>query len=204
MFKWLCFGLGVIFVVVSLWMLNDIRLTVRGTASNIDSAREMVNESLPPIVAKTRESADVIAANLPEVVGRTRTTTEVLAELATDIRQLKNLAGASENPRDKNLIAYTDDVLKTIEKAGGVIGVSKNIGRGLKNTVPVKEWVTGARKEALILTLIVRSKKEMVSRLATTNLGFNWWIEPPNRNPERLLDWLKHNHPDTRDLDWGS
>ena len=35
------------------------------------------------------------------------------AELATDIRQLKTLAGASDNPRDKNLIAYTDDVLKT-------------------------------------------------------------------------------------------
>jgi hypothetical protein len=202
MFKWLCFGLGVVFVVVSLWMLNDIRLKVRETAQKIDTAGEMVNESLPPIVAKTRESADVVAANLPEVVGRTRTTTEVLAELASDIRQLKNLAGASDSPRDKNLVAYADDLLKTVEKAGGVIGVSKNVGRGLKNTVPVKEWVTGARREALLLMLLVRSKKEMATRLATTNLGFNWWIETPGRAPEKLVDWMKANHPETRDLDW--
>ncbi|MGL4550562.1 MAG: hypothetical protein ACRC33_05200 [Gemmataceae bacterium] len=202
MFKWLCFGLGVVFVAVSLWILNDIRLTVRSTAWQIHSAGTMVSESLPPIVAKTRESADVIAENLPEVVGRTRMTTEVLAELAKDIRQLKDLAGGSANPRDKNLVAYTDGMLKAVELAGGVVGVSKTIGRGLKNTVPVKEWASGARKEALVLMLLVRSKKEMAARLATTNLGFNWWIEPPGRAPERLIDWLKANHPETRELDW--
>lgn len=202
MFKWTCLALAAVFVVVSLWMLNDIRLTVRATGGEIFLVGQTVNDSLPPLVAKTRESADLIGEHLPEVVGRTRVTMEVLAELAKDIRQLKELAGLSNGPRDSNLVSYTDGLLKAIENTGGSIGVSKTIGRGLKNTTPAKEWVSGARKEALVLMLLVRSRKEMASRLATTNLGFHWWIEIPGRAPERLIDWMKSNHPESKTLDW--
>lgn len=202
MFKWACFGLGVLFVVASLAILNDIRLQVRASARPIAEVGEVIENNLPPLVETTRKNAELIAENLPEVVDRTRSAAEVLGELAEDIRQLKELAGLTQNPRDKNLIAYADGALSAIEAAGGVIGVSKNVGSGIKNTVPVKEWISGARKEALFLTLLVRSKKEMANRLAKTKLGFHWWIQPPGKEPMRLIEWLRANHPETGQLDW--
>lgn len=202
MFKWLCFGLAVVFVTAILVMVNDIRVQVHRSAQVVLAAERSITDNLPVIVEKTRTTADTISGSLPEVVERVQTATEVMAELAEDIRQLKELAGLSHNPRDKNLIAYADDVLKTIEATGGVIGVHNNIRAGLKNTKPVKDWVSGARKEALFLTLLVSTKKDMARRLAKTKLGFNWYIQPPGKSPKPLLDWLKANHPETKQLDW--
>lgn len=202
MFKWACFGLASFFVLGCLAILNDIRLQVRASSRPIVEVGELLETHLPPLVETTRQNADRIATHLPEVVDRTRSAAEVLGELAEDIRQLKELAGLTQNPRDKNLIAYTDSLLKRIEAAGGVIGVSKNVGGGIKNTVPVTEWLSGARKEALFLTLLVRSKKEMAQRLCRTKLGFHWWIQPPGQEPTRLVDWLRANHPETGQLDW--
>jgi hypothetical protein len=202
MFKWYCLGLGALFVVGALWMLNDIRLQVRATTQPIGEVAEIVRENMPPLVETTRQNADIIAESLPEVVDRTHTAAEELGELAEDIRQLKELAGLTQNPRDKNLVAYADSLLARIEETGGVVGVSKNLGPGLKNTAPVKEWVNGARKEALFLTLLVRSKKEMATRLARTKLGFHWWIQEPNKEPVRLIEWLREQHPETKQLDW--
>ncbi|MFQ3593680.1 MAG: hypothetical protein SNJ82_10935 [Gemmataceae bacterium] len=202
MLKWAYFGLTSLFVIATLVMLNDMRLQVRASARPLAQVGELLEANLPSLVETTRQNADLIADHLPEVVERTRSAAEVLGELAEDIRQLKELAGLTQNPRDKNLIAYADSVLNCIESAGGVIGVSKNVGGGIKNTAPVKEWISSARKEALFLTLLVRSKKEMATRLTRTKLGFHWWIQPPGQGPMRLIEWLRAHHPETGQLDW--
>src|SRR5262249_44371972 len=141
MFKWLCLAVTVIFLVVLGWMVNDIRLQVRQASQMIQDTGQMVNEHLPIIVEKSRTSTDLVAEHLPAIIETTRTTTETLAELAEDIRQLKELLGVAHTARDQNLVAFADSVLKSIEAAGGTIGLKKSLGGGgLKHPLPAKEW----------------------------------------------------------------
>src|SRR5262249_49336432 len=150
-----------------------------------------INENLPAIVDKTKKTTDTLAEHLPEIVEKTRATTETLAELAEDIRQLKELAGVTSSVRDKNLVAYATSVLDTIEASGGSIGVKKTLGKGLKSPVPAKEWVVGARKEALFLTVLASSKKDFVTRLTRNKFHFPWYIQLADTEPVTLADWLK-------------
>jgi hypothetical protein len=201
MFKWTCLAVAVVFLAVLGWLVNDIRLEVRRSAQMVHSAGATVNQQLPAIVDKTRQTTDTLAERLPEIVDKVRTTTETLAELAEDIRQLKELAGVTNVPRDKNLVAYATSVLDFIEASGGTVGVKKTFGgSGLKNPTPAKEWTVGARKEAVLLTILVTSKTEFLTRLTRNKFRSPWYIEFADNDPLTLLDWLKANHPATREL----
>jgi hypothetical protein len=213
MFKWVCLGVAVVFLGVLGWMLNDIRLQVRHSAGIVETtgrsvhehlpviverslkATELLGRDLPVIVERVQKSTDVVAKDLPEIVERVHRATEVVAELSEDIRQLKELAGVTNTVRDKNLVAYTDSVLTLIENSGGTIGVKKTIGQGLKNTEPAREWVVGARKEALFLTLLVKSKKEMLKRLCRNKFGFAWYIQFGDKEPIPLAEWVETHLP---------
>lgn len=218
MFKWVCLGVAAVFLGLLTWMINDMRLQVRRSAELVTTAGQTINENLPAIVDRSRQTTDLVAKNLPkvldrvnevtgtvsenlpEIVDRVDRTTEVLAELSEDIRQLKELAGISSNKRDENLVTYANGLLRVIEKSGGQIGVKKVVGSGLKNTSSAQEWAVSARKEALFLTLLVKSRKEMLTRLGKTKLGLNWYMELPGKSPVPLIDWLKEHHPETKSL----
>ena len=201
MFKWLCLTVAVIFLVVLGWMVNDIRLQVRQSSQMVQDTGQTVNEHLPIIVEKSRTSTDIVAEHLPTIVEKTRTTTETLAELAEDVRQVKELLGVAHTARDQNLVAYADSVLKSIETSGGTIGLKKSLGgSGLKQSLPAKEWAVGARKEAVYLTVVTKSKKDLVTRLADNWLGSPWYIQIEGKEPVKLLDWLKVHHAATKEL----
>jgi hypothetical protein len=201
MFKWICLAVAVSALTVLAWLVNDVRLHIRQSSQVVHATGQTVNEHLPTIVDRTRRTTDTVAEHLPEIVAKARQSTETLAELAEDIRQLKELAGVSNTTRDKNLVAYADSVLDCIEASGGTIGLKKTFGgSGLRNTLPVKEWVVAARKEALFLTVVAKSKKELVTRLADSKFGSPWQIQVGGQEPVTLLDWLKANHAATKEL----
>jgi hypothetical protein len=201
MFKWICLIAAVIFLTVLAWLVNDVRLQIRQSSQVVHATGQTINEHLPTIVDKTRKTTDTLAEHLPEIVEKTRKSTETLAELAEDIRQLKELAGVTNTARDKNLVAYADSVLDGIETSGGTIGLKKTFGgSGLKNTLPAKEWVVAARREALFLTAVAKSKKELITRLAENKFGSPWYIQFGDKQPVTLLDWLKANDAATADL----
>lgn len=201
MFKWVALAVGALFLAAITWMVNDTRLEIRRSVQLLEDTTRTVQENLPAIVDRTRKTADTVAENLPEIMAKARKTSDTLAELAEDIRQLKELAGATSTVRDQNLVAYADGVLKSIESSGGTIGLKKTLGgRGLKNPLPAKEWASGARKEALFLTVVARSKKEMVTRLGKNLFGSHWYIQVGDAEPVTLLDWLTANHPPTREV----
>jgi hypothetical protein len=180
MFKWACLTVASIFLALLSWMLNDLRLEIRRSGEVLHEAGDTVNQALPAIVDKTR------------------LTTETLAELSEDIRQLKELAGVSASIRDKNLVAYATKVLQGIEESGGTIGLKKSLGgRGLKNPVPAKEWVAGARKEAIFLTVLANSKADFLTRLTRNTFHSPWYIQFSEAEPQPLLDWLKARYPPT-------
>lgn len=220
MFKWLCLGLAVGFLTLATWMLNDIRLEVRKSAEPVQKTAATLNENLPPIVERTRKTAEVVDKNLPEVVEKVRAgtetisanlpemvknihkTTETLAELSEDIRQLKELLGATNaNARDKTIVAYANSLLSAIEKSEGEIGNKKAVGTGLKNKISAAEWCVAARREATVLTIIVKSRKEMLERLGKTKFGFHWYIDIPGKGTQTLIDWAKANHAESKNLD---
>jgi hypothetical protein len=183
MFKWICLAVAIIFLTVSAWLVNDLRLEIHRSGQIVQTAGDTINEQLP------------------EIVDKARTTTETLADLAEDIRQLKELAGVSTQARDKNLVAYANSVLDSIETSGGTIGLKKGFSaKGLKNPVPAREWVVGARKEAVFLTILANSKAEFTTRLTRNKFHSPWYIQVGEQEPVTLLDWLKTHHPATRDL----
>lgn len=189
-FRWICLGVAVAFLAVIGWMVNDIRLQVRRTVQTVQTAGATINQELPSIVDKSKRTTDIVAEHLPEIVDKTRLTTETLAELSQDIRQLKELAGVSATARDQGLVAYADRLLDAIETSGGTIGLKKTFGQGLKNELPAKEWVVGARKEALVLTVLAKSKDELLKRLTHSKFGSDWYLQVADAEPVPLQDWL--------------
>lgn len=214
LFRWLCLGIAVLFLIVAGWMINDIRLHIRRSAEIVKRSGENINEHLPSIVQKSKQTTDLLSKNLPEVVDKVRRstetvsenlpevidrvdrTTEVVAELAEDIRQLKELAGLVSAKRDENLVAYANSVFRQIETAEGMIGNKKVLGKGIKNALPAKEWVVGRRKWALWWTVRAKSKKELLEMISK-----GWYMEFPDKEPIPLIDWLREKHAETKALE---
>jgi hypothetical protein len=197
LFKWSCLGLAVVACLVLGWMLNDLRLEARKSV-------ETLNEDLPEILAKTRQATATVNDNLPEIVEKTKLATETLAGLAEDVERLKHLAGVSGVPRDKSLVAYADSLLDTIEKSKGSIGLKPWLrGKELTGVVPAAEWVVGGRKEALFLVLVGRSRADILRGLTRNKFGSPWYIELEGKEPVTLLDWVKANHPESKDVNVG-
>lgn len=202
LFRWLCLGVAVVFLAIAGWMINDIRVQVRRSAERLPEAVEktrqtadVLSKHLPDVVDKTRQATDTLTEHLPEIVDRVDKTTEVVAELADDIKQLKELAGLGGTKRDENLVAYTNGVFKAIASSGGTVGAKKLVGSGLKSTQPAAKWVAGKRKWTTLMLLKFKSKKEVVTWLCK-----GWYIEFPNKEPMPLLQWLSEHHAETKGL----
>jgi hypothetical protein len=201
MFKWSCLAVAVVFLIVLAWMVNDVRLEIRRSTQLIQATGQTVNEQLPTIVDKTKMTTDTLTEHLPEIVEKTRTTVDTVSELAGDIHQLRELLVGTHAPKDTNLVTYANSVLKSIEASEGKIGLKKlPPGKGLKNPLPAREWAAGARLEAVFLTIVVKSKKELVTRLGKNKFGFHWYMEVGGSEAITLLDWLKENHAETKDV----
>ena len=158
------------------WMLNDLRVELKRSA-------QTVNRDLPVILTNTRQ------------------TTDTLAEVSRDIKDLRNLAGVEDAPRDRTLVAYADGVLDLVEsQEGAVVGTEKLIGKSLSDPLPAKEWAAGARKEAVWLTFRAKSKRELLDRLTESKLGSAWKIQFGDTEPVPLRDWLVENHPETAEV----
>ena len=168
-FKWSCFGLAVIAVAAMLWILNDLRGEVKRT-------NEAVNQ------------------HLPEILANAKTATETMARLSKDIEALRDLAGLTA-PTDRSLALYADGVLDFLEAQPGQIGLEKKIGSGLKDLVPVADWVRDARREALWLTFRASSKTELLDRLGKNKFGSKWYYAPPAGEPVPLIDFVQKARP---------
>jgi hypothetical protein len=60
--------------------------------------------------------------------------------------------------------------------------------------------VVGARKEAVLLTILANSKAEFTTRLTRNKFHSPWYIQIGDQEPVPLVDWLKTHHPATREL----
>jgi hypothetical protein len=168
-FKWSCFGLAALAVAALLWMINDLRGEVKRT-------NEAVNQHLPQILANAKVATDT------------------MAKLSKDIEALRDLAGLTA-PSDRSLALYADGVLDFLDTQPGQIGLDKKLGAGMKDLVPVQDWVREARREALWLTFRASSKAELLDRLGKNKFGSKWYYAPPAGEPVPLIDFVTRAKP---------
>src|SRR5262249_8479047 len=122
-FKCVCLPLGVGFLSVLTWMVNDVRLKVRRTAEVVGETGETLNE------------------RLPEILNRTLLVTETVSELATDVRNVKAAIGKSPLAKgDEELSAYASGVIEAVEKSGATVGLKPTVGKALKTPVTPPDW----------------------------------------------------------------
>jgi hypothetical protein len=69
--------------------------------------------------------------------------------------------------------------------------------------MPAAEWVVGARQEALLRTTVLRAKsrQEILEHLCNSWRGSDWYIQLEGEEPQKLIDWLRANHPATRETE---
>lgn len=170
-FRWACLGLAAVVAGVLLWMLNDVRGELKRTNA-------------------------VVAQQLPTILDNVKQGTTTLAQVSKDIDNLRDLLGAGA-PRDRSMVIYADEILDYLEQQPGHVGLAKLVGSGMKDTVPVTEWVAAARKEALWLTFRAASKAELAERLAKNRYGSDWWYAPPTGAPVKLAELIQRMPPTT-------
>ena len=137
-----------------------------------------------------RRTGDTVNEHLPEILEKTRDSTRTLAQLSDDIRQLRDLAGAT-GTRDTTLAKYADELLDLVESADAQIGTEAIVGSGLRDAKPAKEWCVDARKEALYLAFVATSQDELLTRLTRSKFGRDWMIQEKSGPPTKLADWLR-------------
>ena len=170
MWKWCAFAVATVAVVAFGWMVNDARLEVKETT------------------AEVRRS-------LPQILKNTERTSETLLAVSEDVRQLRELAGITDKPRDRTLAPYADSMLDFVAASEAQIGLMpKLFGSKLKEVVPADEWVVGARKEAIWLAFRARSRREMLYKLTVNIYGSDWYIQFGDDEPIKLRDWLLAEH----------
>lgn len=176
MIKWVYFALAAVTSLAVLLLLNDLRVQMK-------RASVTVNDKLPRILEKTESSAETLAA------------------LSADVKQLRDLAGLPQGPRDATLAAYADRVLDAVEASGGTVGLKPLVGGGgrLKDPQPATEWVASARKEAVWLTFRADSRDELLGRLCRNKFGSDWMIQVGGAEPVTLASWAMRNVPPTEE-----
>lgn len=164
LFRWACFAVGVAAVAILLWMIDDLRREAKRTNAIID-------------------------AQLPRILDNAKTATDTVAKLAKDIEAMRDLAGLSA-PADRSLALYADALLDYLEAQPGQIGLDKKLGSGMKDLLPVADWVRDARREALWLTFRASTKADLLDRLAKNKFGSPWYYVPPSGEPVPLAELL--------------
>jgi hypothetical protein len=171
MTKWFYPALAVLVSAAILWMLNDLRV-------------------------QARRSTETVNAKLPEILDKTRLTADTLADLSRDVKKLRTLAGATDTVRDPALVDFATVVLNKIEASDATIGLMpKLIGHELKDTLPTREWVVDARKEAVWLVFLAHSRQDLLERLCRNKYGSDWYIQFKGAAPVPLAQWVRENVP---------
>ncbi len=175
-FKWSCFGLAVLVCAALIYLLNDMR-------------------------AEIKRTNDTVNAHLPQILANANQATTVLAAVSKDINAFRDLAGLVDTPQDRSLVVYADSVLDFLEsQTTGQIGLTKIVGKGLKDVVTAAEWARDSRKEALWLTFRESTKQELLERMGKNKFGSDWYFTGPGIEPTKLIDFLRNNHPESKGL----
>jgi hypothetical protein len=162
---------------------------------------DTVNKHLPSIMENTQKATTSVGDDLPDIVQKSRAFADTASSATKDIEQLKKALAKMKADRDPALVAYANEILALVEGSGAVIGQRPLTGfGGLKSPIPAREWVLNAQQEASVLVLLTKSRADLAARLTSNVLGSPYVMQFPDGKRIAILDWLKANHPTTREL----
>lgn len=211
MFKWVCLAVAIIALSAFGWILNDIRLSVKGVAERTEQqlpailtetqqVTSQLDRHLPKLLNQTEQAVTTINSQIPQVLVHTETAADNLAELSDSFRQYKGLMGVVHGgASNKGMFSYGNSLLDLIAGQNATIGVMKAApSPELKQPLPAKEWASSARKDVQFLSLIASTKAEVLHGLARTNSARPLLIQVGEQAPRLLADWFKETHPDSK------
>src|SRR5262249_28349888 len=147
-YKWICLGVAVVALAAFGWMLNDLRLEVKGLGAKADriltqaegvttqldshlphllkqseTAATNINSHLPKILANTEQASVTINTGLPRLIATSEVAVDNLADLSDSFKQYKGLMGVVHvATQNKGLFSYGSSILSLISGTGASIG----------------------------------------------------------------------------------
>ena len=210
--KWLYFGLAVVVAAFVCFLLYDLKQDLKATAAEIRESNALVKEKLPTILDNTTKGTEslvklaseirvtngLVSEKLPAILDNTQKSTEAVVRLTSDVSALRELLvplhPSAGTETAITLAKFADSLIGLIEKSDTTISS--------KGSSPKKaaEWASGERKEAFYLAFRVKSRKEMVDKIATTVFGNPWMVQTKGSPKMTMLDWLKKESPEIEQL----
>lgn len=122
-----------------------------------------------------------------------------LKELTLQIKELRELAGL-QGDYQRDLVRYAASVLDRLEALAEQEVVVTTKGPGGKRE-SLREWIVGARREALALVFVQKSKQGVLRELGQSlALNRTFHLRFPDGREVALVEWLRENHPETAAL----
>lgn len=225
MFKWICLAVAIIALAGFGWMINDMRLEVKALAQRADRLAERADaivtkteNHLPNILTQAEKATDQLDRHLPKILSSTEKATETLntqlptllvhSEMAVDsisdlsynFKQYKGLMTVVHAAnQDKGLFSYGASILNFLSESDATIGVKKP-GGGLKHAMPAKAFASAAKSDVQFLSLVSKSKEEMLNGLCRSNSMGELHIQVGSRDPRPLSAYLKETHSESKEI----
>ena len=158
MFKWACLTAAIVFGVIALVLIYDLK---RDVTDSLHSAQQAVG--------KANAALETVNGELPTIVGEVKKGTETLSGLAEDVKLLKSVVGIEKNDRGlRGLASYADQVEQALADAtegkDATIKIEAVIGSSLKDVESVNEFLVGLNKEIILILALAKSKEELLWR----------------------------------------
>jgi hypothetical protein len=218
LFKWACLLVATAALAVLLWMLNDVRLEVKAIAPKVEKLAdksEQLVEKADRTVTHTEKIAVTVDAKLPTLLERsesllTRSDEAVghLDRLTEGMERYQHLMGVVHaGSQNKGMLDYGNSILDFLGGQQGRVGVKAPAKEGkekeaLKHPVSVKQWAGHARKDVNFLSILSKTKGEMLHGLARTRSAAPLYLQLGEEAAPQLLGaWLSQNHPESKGVE---
>lgn len=196
MFKWACLANAIIFGLVVLYMIHDLKRDVTGSL-----------ESAQQAVSKANVALETVNGKLPTIVSEVKKGTETLSGLAEDVKLLKSVVGIEQDDRGlRGLANYADQVQRALGDAtdgkDATIKVEAVIGKSLKDVESAGEFQVGLNKEVIYILAVAKSKEEVLWRVCHGSLPRRtpYYIAFPDAEPVLLDTFIRQIHPESAAL----
>jgi hypothetical protein len=225
MFKWICLLVAIAALGGFGWMLNDMRVEVKALAEKADrltgqaevllaktdehlpqimaqteKVTSQLDSHLPRILRTTEKASETINSQLPTLLTHSETAVDSITDLSDNFKQYKGLMGAVHAAtKHEGLLSYGASILGFLDGSDATIGVKKPDG-GLKHAMPAKAFAAAANGDVQFLSLVSRTKEDMLHGLARSKSLAALHVQVGDRSPQLLAAWLKESHPESKDV----
>ncbi|MGY8768013.1 MAG: hypothetical protein ACKVH8_06195 [Pirellulales bacterium] len=197
-FRWICFGTAVIFGMVLLVLIWDLKQNVN---ASLNQAQQTISEA--------NEAIKVVNQKLPEIVDEVKKGTATLSSVAEDVELIKSVAGiqSGQDRGVRSLAIYADEVQQTLidqtADMEATILIEEIFGSDLKEVESIDEFLVGLNREMVAVILpLAKSKQEVLYRICRSSPPRRkpFFIQLGDAEPVSLEEFLKKHHPESAAL----